>query len=101
MLGVMIQGATLNTTLSVKMGVSGSPCENIGEAAEPTRIDLLTQKERHLNSQSYWTDGFQQTDADVDEPIEVSVRKLEALHVKLHLRHASHVRHLLGQDLTG
>lgn len=28
MLGVMIQGATLNTTLSVKMGVSGTCCQN-------------------------------------------------------------------------
>lgn len=33
-LGVMIQGATLNTTLSVKMGVSGIPCRNVTEAAE-------------------------------------------------------------------
>lgn len=27
-LGVMIQGATLNTTLSVKMGVSGTRCQH-------------------------------------------------------------------------
>lgn len=29
-LGVMIQGATRNTTLSVKMGVSGKPWQNNG-----------------------------------------------------------------------
>lgn len=32
-LGVMIQGATLNTTVSVKMGVSGIPCGNATQAA--------------------------------------------------------------------
>lgn len=32
-LGVMIQGATLNTTVSVKMGVSGIPCGNTRQAA--------------------------------------------------------------------
>lgn len=48
---------------------------------------------------SYWIDGLQQTEADADEPIEVSVGETEALHVKLHLRVASEVRHLVGQDL--
>lgn len=32
-LGVMIQGATLNTTVSVKMGVSGISCGNATQAA--------------------------------------------------------------------
>lgn len=49
---------------------------------------------------SYSTDGLQQTEADTDEPIEVSVGETEALHVKLHLRVASEVRHLVGQDLS-
>lgn len=49
---------------------------------------------------SYGRDGLQQTEVDAEEPIEVFVRKPEALHVKVHLCCSSEVRHFLGQDVT-
>lgn len=49
---------------------------------------------------SYCRNGLQQTEVDADEPIEVFVRKPETLHIEVHLRCTSDVRHLLGQDLA-
>ncbi|KAG7250033.1 hypothetical protein CRUP_012044, partial [Coryphaenoides rupestris] len=59
-LGVMIQGAILNITLSVKMGVSGA----------------------HLG------DGLQQAQVYPDQALKVAVGETEALHVEVQLGHA-------------
>lgn len=48
-LGVMIQGATLNTTVSVKMGVSGIPCGNATHAS-----GLQTNALRRLSFPFTW-----------------------------------------------
>lgn len=51
-------------------------------------------------SDSYFGDGLQQTEVDVNETIKVFIGEPEAFHVKLQLTTISEVRHLLGQNLT-
>lgn len=55
----------------------------------------------HLEKQShsYFGDGLQQTEVDVDKTIKVFIGKPEAFHVKLHLTTISQVRDLVGQKL--
>lgn len=51
-------------------------------------------------SGSYFGDGLQQTEVDVDQTIKVFIREPEAFHVKLQLTTISEVRDLLRQNLV-
>lgn len=48
----------------------------------------------------YFRDRLQHTEVDADESVEVLVRKVEALHVEVHLSITAQVRNLLGQNFS-
>lgn len=66
---------------------------------------LLTGKKKKViqstkPSSSYFSDGLQQTEVDVDETVKVFIGEPEAFHIKLQLTIISNVRDLLGQNVT-